>query len=536
MSDQSHNARSLGLLEACRAMMHRLKNSIDHIAEAQQWRWTLFERDLNSGDLFSKGSAGPVVTVGMPWLSPECSLRWLGPRIFFWPQGIPSRRRVSIISSRLKQRLDEEFWWFDLLRTAVLRTDPTLDLLCAVTGTSAHRFVSRAAALFGRSLLEFDVDAQERPVGEDAVSKWLIKTFYNMTWDSSAVLRDEDFVAEPQIIECYVPGRHWSVSVSPPLELAFDAKACGVAEEPIGDRILFAAGERLQVLRARATGRIHALVKHHAQDVERCKSIVMLASESCGEFPEIAASSPHCIVPWLLKSGTEATERSSTASVHKASDVRMSAHDASLPRSTPLTHPEEWLLHWTRSTVGPWPNQKEQEFDDELILGCHSSDRSALATLLRIVHEGKLWASSDAIRGGHRVVSFTEVPLRDFRHRRTYRRHRRRYDFEPWGIAIRRDVLKSAGVRAVIYGNEDTWRTVSGLDQPFFQNIGTGDGWTQDEREWRITGHVQLEELPTSAVVVFVDSDSARRIVQEQTDWLVVVVPDLNSNSGITLS
>lgn len=529
MSDQSNNAKSSALLETCQTEMLRLKNSIDHVADAQKWRWMLFERDLNSGDRFSKGSVGPVVTLGIPWLSAECSLRWLGARIFFWPQGIPSRRRVSIISSRLKQRLDEESWWFDLLRTAVLRTDPTLDLLCSVTGTSAHRFVSRAAALFGRSLLEFRLDAQESPVNGDAVSNWLTNTANSMAWDSSAVLSDEDLVAEPQPVEAYVPGRHLSVFVSPPLEFAFHAKACNSGDEPIGDRILCAAGDRLQVLRARQNGAIHALLNRHATDTERCKSIVMVASESGGEFPEIAANISGCIVPWLLKSGVETTERPVTNAVHNAIDVRISASGVENLISTPLTYPCEWLLHWTRSTVGPWPDQDEQEFEDELILGCRSSDRSALATLLRIVNEGKLYASSEAIRGGHRVVSFTEVPLRDFRHRRTYRRHRRRYDFEPWGIAIRRDVLKSAGARAVIYGDEETWRTTLDQDRPFFQNIGTGDGWTQDEREWRIMGHVQLEELPTSAVIVFVDSDSARRIVQEQTEWQVIVVPVADS-------
>jgi len=523
--DQTNNATSLALREVCHAMMLSLKNSIDHIADAHQWRWMLFERDFNSCELPANGSVGPVVTLGMPWLSPECSIHWLGPRILFWPQGIPARRRVSIISSRLKQRLDEESWWFDLLRTAVLRTDPTLDLLCAVTGTASHRFVCRAAELFGRSSLAFHLDSHEQPVDEDAITTWLLDVANGQTWDSAAALTDDDLVAEPSIVECYVQGKHWSVFVSPPMKIAFEATDSELPNQPIGDRILFAAGNRLQVLRARTNGAIQALLSQHVQDTERCKSIVMLASESSGEIPEIVINSTGCIVPWLLKSDATETESVAITTDKIAADDRMSASVASIQMSTPLTHPDEWLLHWTRSTVGPWPDQDEQEFDDELILGCRSSDRSALATLLRIVNEGKLWASSEAIRGGHRVVSFTEVPLHEFRQRRTYRRHRRRYDFEPWGIAIRRDVLTSAGARPVIYGDEETWRKVSDQDQPFFQNIGTGDGWTQDEREWRIRDHVQLKELPPSAVIVFVDSNAALRMVQKQTDWQVVVVP-----------
>ena len=507
-------------------MMLRLKHSIDHIADAPQWRWILFDRDLHSGVPFSKGCAGPVLTSGLPWLSPECSLRWLGPRIFFWPQGIPAQRRVSIVSSRLRQRLDEESWWFDLLRTAVLRTDPTLDLLCVVAGTTSHRFVCRAAELFGRSLLDFHLDSRDQVVIEDVITKWLLDVTNGQTWDSSAVLTDDDLVAEPSIVECYCQGKHWSVFVSPPIKIAYEATDLELPNQPIGDRILFAAGNRLQVLRARTNGAIQALLSQHVQDRERCESIVMLASESSGEIPEIVINSTGCIVPWILKSDTTKTESVPIKTEKITTNDRMSASDATLQISTPLTQPGEWLLHWTRSTVGPWPDQDEQEFDDELILGCHLSDRSALATLLRIVNEAKLWASSEAIRGGHRVVSFTEVPLHEFRKRRTYRRHRRRYDFEPWGIAIRRDVLKSAGARPVIYGDEETWRQVWDQDQPFFQNIGTGEGWTQDEGEWRIRDHVRLKELPPSAVVVFVDSHAALRIVQKQTDWQVVVTPD----------
>ena len=147
-----------------------------------------------------------------------------------------------------------------------------------------------------------------------------------------------------------------------------------------------------------------------------------------------------CVIPWLLKPSSGCvTERSSNCSA--AREQTCETLRSSLPGSTPLSHPADWLLHWTRSTVGPWPDQDEQEFSDELILGCRSADRSVFATLLRIVTEGRLWASAEAIRGGFRVVSFTEVPLHEFRRRRTYRRHRRRYDFEPWGIAVRRDIL-----------------------------------------------------------------------------------------------
>jgi len=518
--------------------MLRLQRLSAGIPESDHWRWFRFDKDLTSGDRFGNGSIGPIVSLGLPWLSAECSLRWLGPRLFFWPQGIPRRRRISIVSSRLKQRLDEESWWFDLLRTATLRSDPTHDILCVVAGTASHRFVLRAAEIFGRSLLEFQVEATEQTVGAGEIAVWLAGTAGCVAWDSSAAITEADLVSEPAVVESYASGTQWSVFVSPAMTMSgnsskSDAPTVDVVEsgaQPIADRILFAAGDRLQVLRARSGGAVQALLMQHVLDSERCDSLVMLASDVAGQIPAIGLESHGCVVPWLLKSSGDVD----SAEPHlpgRIKDAKRAdrTQTAERPReiSTPLSHPDAWLLHWTRSTVGAWPHQDEQEFNDELILGCRSSDRSALATLLRIVTEARLWASSDMIRGGFQVVSFTEVPLHEFRRRRAYRKHRRRYDFEPWGIAIRRDILVSAGARRVEYGDEETWGATNEAARPFFQNVGSGDGWTKDEREWRIANHVQLNKLPMSSVVVFVDSEESRVIVQKQTEWTVIVVPEL---------
>ena len=515
----------------------RLMRRIECIPKSEHWRWFLFDQDLTSGAKFSNGSVGPIVSLGLPWLSAECSLRWLGLCLFFWPQGIPRRHRVSFVSSRLKQRLDDESWWFGLLRTATLRTDPTQDVLCAVTGTAAHRFVCRAAEIFGRSLLEFQVDEREQPVGEADIAAWLAETANHAAWDSTVAITEADLVSEPPFVESYESGMRWSVFVSPAMTMSGNSaksdapkiETLRLSELPIADRILCAAGDRLQVLRARVGGAVQALLMQHVLDSERCASLVMLASDAAGQIPEIDLESHGCVIPWLLKSSGEGVSAENHQSRSVKDDKpfdRSPTTQHSMETSTPLSHPDDWLLHWTRSTIGPWPDQDEQEFNDELILGCHSSDRSALATLLRIVTEGRLWASSDAIRGGFRVVSFTEVPLHEFRTRRTYRKHRRRYDFEPWGIAIRRDILVSVGARPVDYGDEESWHTTTEPARPFFQNIGAGDGWTKDEREWRIAGHVRLHQLPASAVVVFVDSEESRLIVQKQTEWQVIVVPD----------
>lgn len=290
--------------------------------------------------------------------------------------------------------------------------------------------------------------------------------------------------------------------------------------QSIADRILFAVGDCLQVIQIRTSGTIQTLLTQHIVDIERNQSIVMLASNAAGQISAIGHNSSGCVIPWLLQSNESVSQTN-----ERVSQTAHVDRQGQLAASDPLSHPGDWLLHWTRSTVGPWPDQDEQQFNDELILGCRSADRSAFATLLRIVTEGCLWASSETIRGRFQVVSFTEVPLREFRDRRAYRRHRRRYDFEPWGIAVRRDVLESAGARPVEYGDDETWHQTSETDKAFFQNAGAEDGWIRDEREWRILNNLKLNDLPVSAVVVFVDTEAAREITQNQTGWRVIVVP-----------
>jgi hypothetical protein len=532
MSEVQNNETSPSFADA----MLQLQRLSAGIPDSARWRWMLFDRDLKSGTKFCRGSAGPTVSLGMPWLSAACSQRWLGSRVFFWPQGIPRRLRVSVVSSRLRQRLDEESRWFDLLRTATLRSDPTNDVLCAVAGTTAHRFICRAAELFGRSVLEFHVDARDRAVDAEEIAAWLAQSAGRVNWESLAAVTESDLIAEPSVVESYAAGIHWCVFVSRSMAVlhnsaSADSPAAGIQEfssQPVTDRILFAAGDRVQALRARPGGVIQALLMQHVEDPERRESLVLLASDAAGQMPAITGESHGCVVPWLVESSDDASTESNVQSSVRCDlqSGESSTSQAPWAVSTPLSHPDDWLLHWTRSTVGPWPDQDEQEFNDELILGCRSSDRSALATLLRIVIEGRLWASSEAIRGGFRVVSFTEVPLHEFRSRRTYRKHRRRYDFEPWGIAIRRDILAAAGARPVEYGDEETWKLMKDASRPYFQNVGAGDGWTKDEHEWRIADHVQLNRLPVSAVCVFVDSAESRSVVEKQTAWQVVVVPD----------
>jgi hypothetical protein len=124
-------------------------------------------------------------------------------------------------------------------------------------------------------------------------------------------------------------------------------------------------------------------------------------------------------------------------------------------------------------------------------------------------------------------VAFTGVPLQEFRKRRVFRKHRHRFDFEPWGIAIRKNSLISRGVRPVIYGDDEVWESLNQEDRPFFQKATSGGATNNSEElEWRAIGDVHLSELSASDVCVFVDSTDAARLVSFHSPWEVIVVPE----------
>ena len=75
---------------------------------------------------------GARLTVGLADLKNDALDRWLGPRLAWWPRGLPHGRRVGIVSSRVGRNLDEQGNWFSALRTVCAKLDPRFDLILTV--------------------------------------------------------------------------------------------------------------------------------------------------------------------------------------------------------------------------------------------------------------------------------------------------------------------------------------------------------------------------------------------------------------------
>lgn len=283
------------------------------------------------------------------------------------------------------------------------------------------------------------------------------------------------------------------------------------------DECVFALADEIRVLRCRPGGNIARLIQCHLNDPGRREVPVYMAPDCL-----TALSGEHRQLVRLLPDFSTVNAAVRGDCGHPAGPVLVPLRP--LPVDHPLVCPDRWLCHWTRPASGPWPGESRQHYCEALLQ--NRCDHSACGTLQRIVTEQLLRASHLAIRGGHRVVAFTAVSLSEFRARRVFRGHRQRFDFEPWGVAVRRTALTDYDLRPVGYGSEESWRALPFADQPWFQK-GTDDGVTDTiaEAEWRVPGDVDLSRLSPADAVVFVDNAEAAARIQASSRWPVLVLP-----------
>ncbi len=447
----------------------------------------------------SRRQDSACLTTGLPGVMPEAAWEIFRHRLIWWPAGVTERHRAGVISSRIGTRPDQHTWWFDLLRTAVLRVAAENECVLTVDRTAPRPAVKRACELFGIPHLDLTVD--ERQVERPQLVRWLADRIQASQFAASA--------NSPHDRQAFVSPSLLSVSTS--------EKASLSPTVPVRDAVLCAAGHRSYVLSCRTGGAIHRLLRSWLTSAEETPSLVLIA-DGPGTPPDCRRElADYGAVPWLV--------RSSESPPGGPGQAKRPAVAASQSCDGPLECPTDWLCHWTRPCPGAWPGQPETEYLDELLLGSRSADRSALAALLRIVSHRRVLAS--VIRQQHRAVSFTEVPLAEFRQRRVYRRHRRRYDFEPWGVAVRRSVLMQLGARPVSYGTSDERPADENADSVWYQPAADRSGridW-REEREWRIAEDLSLDSVPDSAVCLFVDSASEAETVSRQCSWPVIVLP-----------
>ena len=160
-----------------------------------------------------------------------------------------------------------------------------------------------------------------------------------------------------------------------------------------------------------------------------------------------------------------------------------------------------YLIHWTRSSNGVWPDERQIKYW-RAVLNSKEYPRGALYTLQHILSTKTIIGSTRHMPGKIASVSFSGLVLREAL---TLMRWRTRYhemSFEPYGIGLERGYALTNGVAKVKY--------VDSLSQPeqqtpdfwCYQSQGRKADWRSEE-EYRFRGNFDLGSVPSSKMIVF---------------------------------
>jgi hypothetical protein len=430
------------------------------------------------------------------------------------------RRPVVVLSSRIGRDLERWSTWLERLNRLLEQLaagDRTL-LTCA--GTTAHRYLQPAAAARNIPCMECLL-----PHPRQTFSQW-----------TRALVGPRPLMSGSRLLAASPAAD--LVTARPPAGTLRTSLSDLVTPQhwPLADRLLAALGQELYVVFVRRGGNLERLVSHQLAHPPARPQRWLLGDDG-KSIPAALAEQ------WRSRGAVIWEELPRRRGGHQdhlvAPDVRRgdravaplaSTNSGRVSRIVPLSdvHCERYLAHWTRCQWGPWPDQSEGDYVQSLLVDASARDRSALATLLRILRMCRLIATNRLTRGPTKVVCFTGRPLTDFVRCRTFRPMHARWDFEPFGVCIDRSWLTRHGARPVIYGDDATWRTLAQGDQPFFQHRGNrspacaGD-WTVED-EWRHVGDVDLNQVPPEQVLVFVPDAALAAHVGVFSPWCVTVV------------
>ncbi len=402
----------------------------------------------------------------------------LSHRMWWFPQGIPDGLAVALVSSRIGKRPDKKPYLFDAIRTVGGRLVHQSKFLINHAGTATAPYVASMAELFELPIMEF------LPMPVELDSDWFAQEmqrdsgqfvgYYDPRFDALEPMKDPDGLVVGSALELFLMSLRLKGNI-----------ARSVHRRLNEDR----AGETLT----------HYLANSQA-----------IPSESAKQLQAMGA------IPWYLYAQYDEDE--SLRPIKKTVSI--------VPLQQFEQHHElnQYLAHWTRERHGPWPNESNKGFIENLILGVAPSRHGKYMALARILASGRLIASNRITRDSTPVVCMTARTVDEFPERRVFRPHLSRWDFEGVGIAVKRDMVVALGGQPVVYGDDEDWEQKNHQARPFFQKCSeSGVDW-HVEQEWRVVGDLNLNQLRPEDAFVFVDDLAEGRKIAALSRWPVVLL------------
>lgn len=210
-----------------------------------------------------------------------------------------------------------------------------------------------------------------------------------------------------------------------------------------------------------------------------------------------------------------------------SSPMTSPADQSGLPRARQLARKTSYLMHYTRSCAGPWPGQTIAQYCRTLIEGSPGAAHTGFDSLVRILEEGTIRASGKLTRGARKVVCFTELFPDELQSLHQWRPGLLRWSFEPYAIALNRDMLFALGARPVIYAVEALYEDLSDDLRYLFQLHGSRTRNWAEEREWRIAGDLVFEKISREEMFVIVPTGEQATIISQRFNVRVGLAADL---------
>lgn len=114
---------------------------------------------------------------------------------------------------------------------------------------------------------------------------------------------------------------------------------------------------------------------------------------------------------------------------------------------------------------------------------------------------------------------------------RAFQSHLARWDWEPYGIAIRRDRLEQQGARPVVYLKPSVLKQLSDTEVVYAQVASEkpGDRDWRVEAEWRVAGDVRLTSIAFDEAFVFVPNRGDAELLAPISRWPIAIVGELEA-------
>lgn len=426
-----------------------------------------------------------------------------------------SRHRLaSIVSSRLGRGYRNVRDWPRLLDSGLAHFDRQKYRMLLVEGTAVSPILGTAiqASQFPTLICKLP----KQPDGDrQRLIDWLVPF---LTEEAPGDLREVMLVSPAP-----------PVSVDPHSE-----SASTTIEPPLRDLISVLFPDSVLCLHLRSGGNLQRLLSDRLQRDSRVESD---DPESCRTTYVILSSKPEPNVERLVASGATGwyvPPQSPTfhAALNRCRSGRAGQSIAMNAQQflRQSREAQSFLVHCTRAMTGPSPNESSDAHRRRLWHAGLSTEHP-LEALAQIAATDVLRSSDTLFRpaGGKyetSAVSFSAASLAELLQRRKYQSHLGRWDWEPYGVLVRRSALEGIGARPVIYGDESTWAELPQDQQPFFQAEGKSSAWRK-EQEWRVLSDVRLNAFSTSDICLFVHSQQQAQALCRLSHWPVLWVSEL---------